>query len=480
MNKIKGLRPNEFIQEMTIYDELRKAFPMEYRNSKKIYVMLLCNGYLQQDNKGFLHLTEKGYCYLAEEKDIRIPVFLDALIPMHKDRLSLFYELWEYIGTDENSENPYYVKGSDFYNTIKNGIEGLPPTYSQYISALPNKTNGAQPARLDWYRDLFMRLADDQVQPFLARLSALINTRLNHVKSEEYDCKDILKPTELSKMETAKNTFLTKEQKLIQKLISKTEDFVIEWKTDNYVSECIYSDVLYRVWMEVKPYSESHEYLCYGLDVFHEKWKRIAYEEEDPETTELSETGKMLYSLYSIATSDKYSERKPEYIIKERNPECITKERNTKMELGNIFIVHGHNDTIRTEVELFVTKLGFKAIVLFKEPSKGNTIIEKIEAESESACYCIVLYTACDFGRAKEEEKENPRARQNVVFEHGYMCALLGRQNVCALVEQGVEIPGDLSGFVYIEYDEKGAWKVKIAKEMQAAGLDVDLNKLQL
>lgn len=62
----------------------------------------------------------------------------------------------------------------------------------------------------------------------------------------------------------------------------------------------------------------------------------------------------------------------------------------------------------------------------------------------------------------------------------GTACALLGRQKICALVEKGVEIPGDLSGLVYIDYDEKGAWKFSIAKEMIAAGLDVDLNKIQL
>ena len=148
----------------------------------------------------------------------------------------------------------------------------------------------------------------------------------------------------------------------------------------------------------------------------------------------------------------------------------------------NVFIVHGHDTFIRTQAELFVREIDFNPIVLFKQVNQGATIIEKIERESKDIAFSIVLYTSCDLGNDKEKVSEtlNPRARQNVVFEHGYMCALLGRQKVCALVEQGVEIPGDLSGVVYIEYDEKGAWKVSIAKEMQAAGLDVDLNKLQL
>ena len=94
--------------------------------------------------------------------------------------------------------------------------------------------------------------------------------------------------------------------------------------------------------------------------------------------------------------------------------------------------------------------------------------------------FAIILYTACDLGNDKLHANEhlNPRARQNVVFEHGYMCALLGRQNVCALVDSDVEFPGDMSGIVYVSFDDKGAWQIAVAKEMKAAVLDVDLNKL--
>ena len=35
-----------------------------------------------------------------------------------------------------------------------------------------------------------------------------------------------------------------------------------------------------------------------------------------------------------------------------------------------------------------------------------------------------------------------------------------------------------MSGIVYVSFDDKGAWQIAVAKEMKAAGLDVDLNKL--
>ena len=143
-----------------------------------------------------------------------------------------------------------------------------------------------------------------------------------------------------------------------------------------------------------------------------------------------------------------------------------------------VFIVHGHDSNTRNEAELLVKQLGYEPVVLFKQPNMGDTIIEKLLRESSEAAFAIVLYTKCDEGKAVEEAGLKPRARQNVVFEHGLMCGLLGRKHVVALVEEGVEIPGDLSGIVYIALDSAKRWQFDVAREMKASGLAVDLNKL--
>lgn len=145
----------------------------------------------------------------------------------------------------------------------------------------------------------------------------------------------------------------------------------------------------------------------------------------------------------------------------------------------NVFIVHGHNESVRTKVELFFRSIGYNPIVLFKEPSKGKTIIEKIEENTDDICFAIVLYTACDLGKAKDEVEFRSRARQNVVYEHGYLSAKLGREKVVALVEDGVEQPGDINGIVYICIDEYGMWQKKVADEMIANGLDLDYSKIK-
>ena len=147
----------------------------------------------------------------------------------------------------------------------------------------------------------------------------------------------------------------------------------------------------------------------------------------------------------------------------------------------HVFIVHGRDRSKVEEVENFVRSIGFSPIVLFKEADNGLTIIEKIEKYTSTACFGIVIYTECDIGYLIGcQDNARPRARQNVVFEHGYLMAKLGRSNVCALVEDpNIEMPSDISGIVYKNYDSAGLWKYSIAKDMIASGIEVDLNSIK-
>lgn len=163
---------------------------------------------------------------------------------------------------------------------------------------------------------------------------------------------------------------------------------------------------------------------------------------------------------------------------KNKTPESEENEIETSETSKNVFIVHGHNETIRSEVELLIKELGYNPIVLFKRPDGGSTIIEKLERETKDIVFAVIIYTGCDEGKPKESDVLKPRARQNVVFEHGMMCGILGREKVVALVEPEVEFPGDLSGIIYKKLDNSGHWQIEIAREMKESGLDVDLNKL--
>lgn len=146
--------------------------------------------------------------------------------------------------------------------------------------------------------------------------------------------------------------------------------------------------------------------------------------------------------------------------------------------LNKVFIVHGHDASAQNKAARFVEKLGFEAIILHERASSGRTIIEKIEHYSDAG-FAIVLYTPDDVGNVKSKaDNLNVRARQNVVFEHGYLIGKLGRENVSALVYGHLELPNDISGVVYIDLDEASAWQLQIAKEMKQSGYNIDMNKL--
>lgn len=141
---------------------------------------------------------------------------------------------------------------------------------------------------------------------------------------------------------------------------------------------------------------------------------------------------------------------------------------------NKVFIVHGHDNALKQELARTIEKQGLQAIILSEQISPGKTIIEKIEENSDVAG-AICLFTADDLGRAKAGMEDKPRARQNVVFEAGYFMGKLGRDHVVMICEDGVEIPGDLSGVVYTG---KNHWEVEMLKALKVMGYNIDMNRL--
>lgn len=156
--------------------------------------------------------------------------------------------------------------------------------------------------------------------------------------------------------------------------------------------------------------------------------------------------------------------------------EALTDEAVVKNK--RVFIVHGHDDLLKESVARLVEKIGLEAVILHEQANEGLTIIQKLEKQADVG-YAIILYTPCDEGRKKGSENSKPRARQNVVFEHGLFMGKLGSERVCALRKSEVEMPSDAQGILYIEVKEgSNDWMYQVAKELKKAGYDVDLNKI--
>ena len=115
-------------------------------------------------------------------------------------------------------------------------------------------------------------------------------------------------------------------------------------------------------------------------------------------------------------------------------------------------------------------------MILHEQAASGRTIIEQFEKHASEAGFAVILLTADDEGKAKGAAQINSRARQNVVLEFGYFMAKLGRDRVVALHEAGVELPSDVSGVLYKSL--AGNWHTDLARELKAAGIEIDYSKL--
>ncbi len=160
--------------------------------------------------------------------------------------------------------------------------------------------------------------------------------------------------------------------------------------------------------------------------------------------------------------------------------ECSVEIENTAEHLTSkrIFVVHGRDEGTRHMVVRFLERLDLEPIVLMEQSNEGRTIIEKFE-EYADVGFAVVLCTPDDVG-ALETEKDNlrHRPRQNVVLEWGFFMGKIGRDRVCALVKDDVEIPSDYAGVLHIPLDDSEGWQMKLLTELKSAGLPVDANRL--
>lgn len=149
---------------------------------------------------------------------------------------------------------------------------------------------------------------------------------------------------------------------------------------------------------------------------------------------------------------------------------------------NKIFVVHGHDEKLKHEVELFLKEIGLESIILHRQPDKGQTIIEKFENNSDVG-YAMILLTPDDMGYPSTEESKSEterekhfRARQNVIFEFGYFIGKLGRSRVCCLYKENVELPTDVSGIIYKKVkNEVDDVAFSIIKDLKAVGYSLTI-----
>lgn len=176
-------------------------------------------------------------------------------------------------------------------------------------------------------------------------------------------------------------------------------------------------------------------------------------------------------------------------LIKGRSPH-ETKTFELKKE--QVFIVHGKDHNSVKELKAILKEVGLEPIILHEQASGSRTIVEKLEKYSDVG-YAFVLLTPDDFGGdidclgsilfspdridfedVFQMELAEKRARQNVILEFGYFIGVLGRDKVCCLYKADIELPSDMQGIVYIQFEQSvNEVKGKIIKELREAGYEI-------
>lgn len=279
-------------------------------------------------------------------------------------------------------------------------------------------------------------------------LSYLLIPVTNNSSINTIQTKEIIKTLDLEG--------LSKE--IVTKLIEESKEKYLDIKTisvDKVSSHTLKE--LEELILNIKNILES------ANDITHDTYQELSLT--------VSQLSRMYESIrgYIVSKLVRYQQ-----ILKTNNSEKNNVDSNFKFDTKRIFIVHGHNSEIKEALARLIENQGLQAIILHEQVNQGKTIIEKFERNSDVGC-AICLFTADDIGKANNSNKQQPRARQNVVFEAGYFLGKLGRERVILLADKEVEIPSDLQGVLYIG---TGDWRFNVLKELKNLGYSIDYNKL--
>ncbi len=155
---------------------------------------------------------------------------------------------------------------------------------------------------------------------------------------------------------------------------------------------------------------------------------------------------------------------KPITEVDRKNMDMAVKSLEVMMSLSpkklveekKVFIVHGRNREHREELEQILREEDLDPVVIQSMARTGSDLLSFLEDKIRNCLAGFILLTPDDEGRLYQYGQElRQRARQNVIFEAGYLTALFRDTNrICFLKKGDLEIPSDLSGLLMETFAE--------------------------
>lgn len=133
------------------------------------------------------------------------------------------------------------------------------------------------------------------------------------------------------------------------------------------------------------------------------------------------------------------------------SPVAAVNTPDTGSKRGNrVFITHGKNKKILSQVKELVAYGKFEPIVAQEHETSAKPVPEKV-MDDMRGCQAAVIHVGVDGLLQDGEGNPVPQINQNVLIEIGAAMALYGR-NFILLVEEGVDLPSNLQGLYECRY----------------------------
>ena len=110
-----------------------------------------------------------------------------------------------------------------------------------------------------------------------------------------------------------------------------------------------------------------------------------------------------------------------------------------------VFIGHGHSDTWRAVKDFVERELGLEIEEFERESVVGRQIKDRLEEMLQNAGWAILVAT--------HDDSSGREPRLNVIHELGFAQGRLGWENAIILLEKGCQLPSNLEGTIYLEFE---------------------------
>jgi predicted nucleotide-binding protein len=179
-----------------------------------------------------------------------------------------------------------------------------------------------------------------------------------------------------------------------------------------------------------------------------------------------------------IQQETKKAEIKAEEKIEE--PEEV-QQPSKKAEAGSgnkIFVAVNPNNEAKLKVARTLEKLELEPVILSDKANERNAAFEIIEGNPDAAFAVFILTDDNGKGQKQMDADNNLKAKENLIFELGYIAGRVGVNQVCILYNNNAELPVHIQDIACIPLDSADHWQIALAKKLKAAGYKIDVNNI--